>query len=119
MTMTHHYSPLDGPALRTEVYRDGPYARIMLSGDIDVDTSGQLGLAVADVLLDPPCEMVVDLRSVCFIDSSGIRALLQEHAHAADRACRLTVANPAPGVRRALEITGVLALLAEQADGHR
>ncbi|WP_432956418.1 STAS domain-containing protein [Micromonospora haikouensis] len=83
-----------------------------MTGEIDVATSGELASALAG-LLDgaPPAALELDFGGVRFLDSSGILVLLRGQGRAADRGCRLTVADVQPTVHRVLEITGVLELL--------
>ncbi|MEV5819012.1 STAS domain-containing protein [Micromonospora haikouensis] len=83
-----------------------------MTGEIDIATSGELASVLAD-LLDgaPPASLELDFGGVRFLDSSGILVLLRAQGRAADRGCRLTVADVQPTVRRVLEITGVLELL--------
>ncbi|MFI7434350.1 STAS domain-containing protein [Micromonospora haikouensis] len=97
--------------------------RLVVTGEIDVATSGELASVLAG-LLDgaPPAALELDFGGVRFLDSSGILVLLRAQGRAADRGCRLTVADVQPTVHRVLEITGVLELLglgvpAEAADG--
>ncbi|OON32570.1 hypothetical protein BSA16_04940 [Micromonospora sp. Rc5] len=86
--------------------------RLVVTGEIDIATSGELASVLAD-LLDgaPPTALELDFGGVRFLDSSGILVLLRAQGRAADRGCRLTVADVQPTVRRVLEITGVLELL--------
>jgi anti-anti-sigma factor len=53
--------------------------------------------------------VVIDLRELEFMDSSGVRVLITAHARAGDHGERLTLVRPAPGgaVERILEIAGV------------
>jgi anti-anti-sigma factor len=72
-------------------------------GELDLSTAPELDRALSAADGD----IVIDLRGVEFIDSSGIHALL--------RACRarprLRVENPTPAARRVLDLVGVTKLL--------
>jgi anti-anti-sigma factor len=81
-------------------------------GDIDRDTAQQLrdqltaavGQAGADGVL-------VDLRHVTFLDSSGVGALLFGRRTAERTGLPFRVSEPTPSVRKVLEITNVWTLL--------
>jgi anti-sigma B factor antagonist len=53
-------------------------------------------------------ETVVDMSGVTFMDSSGLRVLIDAHQTAAGRGSQLIVQEPSQSVRRILEIAGVL-----------
>ena len=66
----------------------GEVARIVLSGDVDFSTQGNLGEAIDEALsMDAAKEIRVDMTDATFIDSSVIRSLLklQERALAKDK----------------------------------
>lgn len=66
----------------------GEVARIVLSGDVDFSTQGNLGEAIDQALsTDEAKEIQVDMTDATFIDSSVIRSLLklQERALAKDK----------------------------------
>jgi anti-sigma B factor antagonist len=97
----------DGPLdIRTE--REGPNCVISLRGEIDLANAqafrSQLRQAMAD---DGAGKIVVDMRELEFIDSSGI-AVLVEALNAEDGVDRLRF-RPSrfPAVPRVLELTGL------------
>jgi anti-anti-sigma factor len=53
----------------------------------------------------------LDMEEVAFIDSSGVRALLQLHEAAVSSGRTMTVRNLTPDVRRLLDLIGVTELL--------
>jgi anti-anti-sigma factor len=55
-----------------------------------------------------PGHVEIDLRSVYFLDSAGIEALVLCHTDAQQLGCRLTVVDPHPVAYRVLEITALL-----------
>jgi anti-sigma B factor antagonist len=77
-------------------------------GELDLATAPDFEAAIADAL-DGGKPVVIDLRELEFMDSSGVRVLITAHARAGDHAERLTLVRPAPGgtVERILEIAGV------------
>jgi anti-anti-sigma factor len=74
-----------------------------MAGDLDMaavaDAESRLRQAVAGA----PARLVVDLSAVTFLDSSGIRLLLQAGALARERGVELSVTRPPAGVWRLLE----------------
>jgi anti-sigma B factor antagonist len=57
--------------------------------------------------LPPDGELVIDLRHVDFMDSSGLRALLLERRRRERAGGSIELSNPSPLVIRLLEVTGV------------
>lgn len=85
--------------------------RLLLSGEIDLATVGQIHDVIIDLLTrDNPSAIVLDLRKVSFIDSSGIGELVRCHQAAAVSGSALTLENLAPFPRRQLWATGLLGL---------
>ena len=74
---------------------------VHLDGEIDLATSAWLKGVLAEV--DPGKPLTLDMASVSFMDSSGIRVLL---AISTDR--DLTLVNPSERVHAVLEMSGLL-----------
>ena len=95
-------------SLLTIEVRESPECTFVCpAGELDMAVSGRIEREV-DALLDAGCAAVVlDLRELGFIDSSGIRELLRcrEAAHA--RGAKLALALEPGAVNRALEVSGV------------
>ncbi|MEV4313184.1 STAS domain-containing protein [Actinocrispum sp. NPDC049592] len=101
--------------LRFDIRQEQRATVVSVSGEIDIDTTPDL----TDVLTDslPETDMLVlDLTDVGFIDSIGLRALVDIHlkAAAADRAVRLVVGDGA--TRRPIEISGLNQVLSVYRD---
>ncbi len=80
---------------------------VVPAGELDVAVSGRIEREV-EALLDGGCPVVVlDLRELTFIDSSGVHELLRcrETAHA--RGSRFALMLAPGAVTRALEVCGV------------
>lgn len=78
------------------------------SGEIDIASAPSLDDALAAAIDGGSGPVAVDLRSVSFMDSSGLRSLLTARRRLAedDRSLGL-VCGPGP-VRRVLEVAGVM-----------
>lgn len=88
---------------------DGAAGRVTVTarGQVDIATAPRLAEAVAKALAQGVTEVVVDLAAVDFLDSAGVRALVQS-ARAAEQAGAALYLDGAQGwVARVLEITGV------------
>jgi anti-sigma B factor antagonist len=87
--------------LRVEVDNDGT---IVIHGDIDIAGGPVLDEALRSQ--DSGELMTLDVSNVSFIDSSGLRSLLNASRRAADRSSHVVLRNVGPEVARLLEITG-------------
>jgi anti-sigma B factor antagonist len=79
-----------------------------LSGDLDIATVPSLTQAVEGAL-HLPGDLLLDLAGLGFIDSSGLRALIQVAMALRERrpAGRLVLASPGPSVQRVLDLAGM------------
>jgi anti-anti-sigma factor len=85
---------------------------VSLDGDLDMATAPMLADAVERVMADAPvAELQVDLAQVRFLDSSGVRALLQARRAAAERGAAFMVSRPGELVAQVLRIAAVDHLL--------
>src|SRR3712207_1854441 len=81
----------------------GPDGALVLDGEIDTFTAPSLEARLAaDSTID-----VVDLAGVNFIDSSGLRVLVQVHQSRLATGDGLTLRSPSASVQRLLEISGL------------
>jgi anti-anti-sigma factor len=87
------------------VTRDAGASRIALRGELDLGTAAQLEQALAEA----GGEILLDLRGLTFMDSTGVRVLLE----AAERSGpELQILPPEQGdARVTLEETGIAPLL--------
>jgi anti-sigma B factor antagonist len=78
---------------------------LTVSGEIDASTASRVVGAIAAL---GGSVVELDLSSVSFIDSSGLRMLIElNDAISAHDGGTLTVVRPSPPVRRLFEISGV------------
>src|SRR4051812_49689077 len=80
-------------------------ALLTLRGELDLATAPELEQLVNE-RLDAGQDVVVDLRGLEFMDSSGIRVLVAAHARAARNDTRLFVVRPADGTAPAKILEG-------------
>jgi anti-anti-sigma factor len=87
--------------------RDGR-AWLTLRGELDLATAPDLEHLVTE-RVDTGREVVVDLRGLEFMDSSGIRVLVAAHTRAGRNGTRLFVVRPQTGsaVAKIVEVSGL------------
>jgi len=85
--------------------------RVVATGEVDLSTVERLRATITAAVEPGPSEVVVDLRAVTFLDSTGVGALIDARKQAMTYGSRIRVINPQPVVRRVLEVTGVLGVL--------
>lgn len=85
---------------------------------VHVEARGELDLATVPELLAriaphrrPGNRVVIDLRPLTFMDSSGLRMLLVLHEASAGEGWELAVVQGPPEVQRVFELTGMDQLL--------
>ena len=83
---------------------------IYVRGDVDLDTHLDVEHEIVTAIESGADPVVVDLSGVPFLDSSGVRALLQARTVAQRRNARLTVRDPQPIVAQVLRVTNVAPL---------
>lgn len=83
---------------------------VALQGQVDLATAPQLAQAVAGATKQGDA-VVVDLTDVDFLDSAGVRALVESAQAAASAGVAVTVTGASGWVARVLEITGVAEFL--------
>jgi anti-sigma B factor antagonist len=81
-------------------------AVVALDGELDIGTVGRLDQAMR--ALDDDDEVVLDLRALRFLDTSGLRAVIDEDRRATAAGRRLTLVPGPRGVQRVFELAGVL-----------
>ena len=83
---------------------------VVLTGEHDVYTAPKLRDRINSVIAERS-PFIVDLTHATFVDSSVLRVLLEAHRQAEEAGLGFAVAlgdGEAPGVRRILEVTGLM-----------
>lgn len=76
---------------------------IVLSGELDLATSPKLAGAIAG-LAERQHPVVLDVTDVSFVDSSGVRALIEADQRLATLGRQLVLLRPSPALLRLLEL---------------
>jgi anti-anti-sigma factor len=94
-----------------EERRQGAAAILTVSGELDLRTSPELEERLGQAF-DAGVELVIlDLRQIEFMDSTGLRVLLASHQRAQESGRRFALVRGADQVERVLTLTGVRDLL--------
>jgi anti-sigma B factor antagonist len=101
--MSLHHEALPSFALAVERYDS--VATVVVSGELDLATAPRLSAAVADH--GDAKLLVLDLNATTFIDSTGVRALLDADRRGLGSGSRLVVVAGDGAVRRVLDLCGL------------
>lgn len=77
-----------------------------VAGDVDLAAAERLWNAVAP-LIQPGRDVVLDCAGIRFLDSTGLRTLLDLDRRTTEMGGRLTLADVPPPVSRILDLAGV------------
>lgn len=79
--------------------------RLELQGELDLSTTEQLEEELRRVEADAPPELVLDLRGLRFLDSTGLRLIIGADARAREAGRRLVLVRGPETVHRVFTIT--------------
>ena len=94
----------------------GAVVRLSLTGEFDLAGAEDFSRVLAELEARRPRAIVVDLKEVTFLDSTGARLLFEAQRRAAD--WRFAVLNGSGPAHQALALTGLGAHLAVIEDVH-
>ncbi len=86
-----------------------------LDGEVDAHTAADLASRYAE-LPDGDGDFAIDMSKVAFMDSSGLRVIIEIHQRAEQASRRLVLRHPSQPVARLLEVSGLVGHL-HVADG--
>jgi anti-sigma B factor antagonist len=92
--------------LSLEVRREGDVAVVRARGDIDLSTQAKASAALERARRGSR-SLILDLRNVGFMDTSGLRLVIEEQRRAAQTGCRFGVVRGSRKVMRLFEIAGL------------
>ena len=97
----------DRDQLTIDVRRDTDRVVVVLDGELDMATAPRLQSAIDEAALAPTASVVLDLRELQFIDSTGLRVILAALQASRERGQEFAVTRGSAQVERLLSITGV------------
>jgi anti-sigma B factor antagonist len=87
--------------------RQRPQAVLALAGELDVANATEAYKRMLGLQLRPGGQLVLDLSELTFMDSTGIRLILQAGELARMHGAALVVVRPPAAVMRVLELVGL------------
>ena len=99
------------PTFDLRVVRDERSVHIVPCGELDIATTPELEQVLREATADGVTEIVLDLRELTFMDSTGLRALAQANWRAEECGVTLAIIRGSPQIERVLEISGLGTLL--------
>ena len=80
---------------------------VVLEGEIDLAAAPEAERKIADAEAREPGRLVIDLREVTFMDSSGLRVLLTAHRRSEQAGRGYALVKGGDAVARLLDVTGL------------
>lgn len=93
--------------LRVESRNGGDKVLLCVHGEVDMATAPDLEIALERALRGPARQLVVDLRGVGFMDSTGLALLVRQDRLARAASRELIIVKGPPQVDQVFELTGV------------
>lgn len=93
---------------RIDVHHERETVRVTPVGELDLATVAPLRERLDEVRASGCRSIVLDLRELTFIDSSGLHLTLSCDRHARESQIEFAIIQGPPAVRRVFEITGLL-----------
>ena len=94
--------------LRIEVDdADGTVRVVRLGGQLDIGTADSLRACLTGLMRESPTDVVIDLDRLEFIDSTGLRIVIDAWRQAGTAGHTVTLRRPRPSVATVLTITGL------------
>jgi anti-anti-sigma factor len=92
---------------RVEVNRQGSAIVLAIGGELDLSSSAALEDEIMKAVQTDATSLVIDLRQLEFVDSTGLGVLVKAHQLAADAGREFGLVRGGPQVERLLDLTGL------------
>ena len=93
--------------LTHQAHKDNGVIRLVLVGELDLSSASLVEDVLRDLEEESPSLIVLDLRELTFMDSTGLRVMVSADARARDHARRLAIVQGPEPVHRVFRITGL------------
>jgi anti-sigma B factor antagonist len=93
------------PLLELTVERAGDVVRLVLDGELDISSAARVEREIALIEDQAPSVLVLDLRGLAFMDSTGLRIVVSANARAEQAGRRLVIVRGPEAVHRVFRIT--------------
>jgi anti-anti-sigma factor len=88
--------PPDEPVLRVTV-RPGPPCTVVVCGELDIDGASLVATTLTQVLASAPATVEIDAGEIRFVDSSGLRCLIEARQDITSSGARFRLIASEPG----------------------
>jgi anti-anti-sigma factor len=105
--------------LQVSVESNSGPVRVVLTGELDISSAGKVEEELTRVEAGDPELIVLDLRGLEFMDSSGLRTIVSADSRAREGGRRIAIVRGPAAVQRIFDVTRLderLALVDDPAD---
>lgn len=97
--------PPDMALLELGTHEEDGGIRLALSGELDISSAPRVEEELTRVEAGSPALLVLDLRGLAFMDSTGLRLIVSADARAREQGRRLVVVKGPEAVQRIFRVT--------------
>ena len=87
--------------------RDRDTGTVRVTGEVDLTSAPRLEQTIRELIDGGVRRLVVDLSSVRFMDSTGLRVLMSSYKRLEEVGGSLVLGRPSEAVRRVLDVSGL------------
>jgi anti-anti-sigma factor len=91
--------------LEVNTHEEDGSVRLALTGELDISSAPRVDDELTRVEADAPGVVVLDLRGLAFMDSTGLRLIVSADARAREQGRRLVVVKGPEAVQRIFRVT--------------
>jgi anti-anti-sigma factor len=84
---------------------DGGTVRLALTGELDIAGAARVEQELERIERQPPATIVLDLRQLAFMDSTGLRVIVAADGRAREQGRRLVIVRGSDTVQRIIQMT--------------
>lgn len=105
MTETTAYEPPE--SFRCQSRRDGDTSWVRAIGELDLDTSPQLDVELSAARAGGATRIVLDMRALTFMDSTGLRLVIRWDTMAREEGFEFAIVPGPEVIQRVFRLTGM------------
>lgn len=95
------------PLLELSTEDSGHTICLAFRGELDISSAAAAEAALAELEKPQPEHIVLDLRALVFMDSTGLRVVVNADVRAREQGRRLTLVRGPEPVQRVFDVTGI------------
>lgn len=100
-------TPRSSAQLEVQALADGAIHTLVLSGELDIASGPELDRTINQLLLNGSTALVIDLRKLRFIDSTGIKSVLEASRLCEEHGQEFRLIPGPKNVQRIFQVTGL------------